>query len=194
MRAPTGVVPPDVPTLEPTKEIDSVVPTFAPLNVVVPSEEWITYEDLILGFSFEYPKNWHIDGPERMKKGNRVSITVRNYDDVMTKEDKTADQLKIDITALDLPDSISSLDDWVAKYRDPNIVGLDSSVSLTPVENVEINGVPAVRWTQTAEMIPQGNLVVGFVKDKKLYVISGYPATSKYVSAFDRLIYSFRLP
>lgn len=194
MRAPTGVVPPDVPTLEPTKEIDSVVPTFAPLNAVAPSGEWITYKDLNLGFSFDYPKNWHVDGPEKMNKGNRVSITVRNYDDVMTKEDKTVDQLKIDIEALDLPDSMSTLDDWVTKYRDPNIVGLESSVSLTPIEMLEVNGVPAVRWIQTAEMIPQGNIIVGFVKDNKLYVISGYPATSNYISTFDRLISSFRLP
>lgn len=194
MRAPTGVVPADVPTLEPIEEIDSVPPTFAPLNAVAPSDKWVTYEDSNLGFSFEYPQNWVLDGPERMKKGNRVSITVRNYDDVMTKGDKTVEQLKIDISVLDLPEPMSNLNDWVTKYRDPNVAGLDAAVSLTPIENMNINGVPAVRWIQTAPMIPQGNIIVGFVKDKKLGVVSAYPATSKYVSALDRIISSFQLP
>ncbi len=191
---PTAVVPPDVPTLEPTKDIDSVAPTLAPIIGLAPGEEWVTYKDSSLGFSFEYPQNWHIDGPEKMNKGSRVSITVRNYDDVMTKADKTVDQLKIDIEARDLPDSMSNLDDWVSKYRDPNIAGLESSFSLTPIKNLEVNGVPGVRWVQTAEMIPQGNVIVGFVKGKKLYVLSAYPATSKYVSTFDRIIASFQFP
>jgi len=193
-KLPTAVVPPDVPTLEPTKDIDSVAPTLAPINAVAPSDKWVTYNDPNLGFSFEYPQNWHIDGPERMNKGNQVSITVRNYDDVMTKAGKTVDQLKIDIDARDLPDSMSNLDDWVSKYRDPNIAGSESSFSLTPIESLEVNGVPGVRWMQTAEMIPQGNIIVGFVKGKKLYVLSAYPAASKYVSAFDRIIASFQFP
>lgn len=194
-KLPTSVVPPDVPTLEPEVDIDAVAPTFESVVAVAPSGEWATYTDPNFGFSFQYPSNWYVEAPKKSKQVvKRVSIIVRNYEEVATKGDKTIEQLKIDIDVDPLPDSIPNLEAWTAQIRDPNIRGSESSSSMTPVENIEIDGIPAVRWRQTAQMIPQGSITVGVVKDSRIYVIWCYPTTSKYISTFDQLISGFRLP
>jgi hypothetical protein len=195
--APTAEYPPDVPTLEPIPDIDAVAPTFAPIIGLPPSDEWITYTNKEFGFSFEYPSNWIIEATVKSKNSviPGYGLIVRNYEDLPTKEDKTIEQLKIDIGAgRTLPDSIPDLTAWAVQHLDSKVIGSESIFSATPIENLVIDGVPAVRWTQTAEMIPQGNVIVGLVKDNKLYVFSAYPATSKYISTFDRIVSSFQVP
>jgi|GEM_PF-5497303 hypothetical protein len=194
-KAPTAEYPPDVPTLEPTQDIGAVAATLEPVVANAPSDKWVTYTDPNFGFSFQYPSNWYVEAPEKSKNEiKRVSIVVRNYVEGARKGDKTTEQLKIDIDVDPLPDSTPNLETWAAQLRDPKTIGPESNFTLNPVENIQIDGMPAVRWTETAEMIPQGSIIVGVIKEGRIYVLTGYPATSKYLATFDQILSSLRLP
>lgn len=192
----TSVLPPGVSFVTPTREFYAVVPTFAPIVGLPPSNEWTTYTNKEFGFSFEHPSNWFIEAteksPQSVSKG--YGLIVRNYRDYPTKEDKTIEQLKIDIEVMPLPDSTNNLSEWVRHRFDPKVIDNDASFSATPVEHFKIDGIPAVRWIEKAQMIPQGAVIIGMIKDQRLYFFWAYPATSKYVSTLDQIVSSLRLP
>lgn len=78
--------------------------------------------------------------------------------------------------------------------RDPKLIGAQTKFSMSPAEKIEIDGVPAVRWNQTGDMIPQGSITVGVIKEGRLYVMTAYPATSRYIAVFDQIVSSLEFP
>lgn len=58
--APVAPLPPDHPTPEPIIEPETTPLVFPSVNAVPPSGVYKTYTDPVVGFSFEYPDNWHI--------------------------------------------------------------------------------------------------------------------------------------
>lgn len=180
--------------LQPTRVAD-FIPTLEPVVGLGPGTEWMTYVEPNFGFSFRYPNNWHIDAPKKRRAAvKRISIIVQNYKDVVTKGDKTIEQLKIDLDVLPLPRSIPDLRAWSAQMRDPKLIGAQAKFSISPLEKIEIDSVPAVRWIQTGDMIPQGSITVGAIKDERLYVMTAYPATSRYIAVFDQIVSSLVFP
>lgn len=192
-RAPTAVFDPTLPTLEPTVEVDSVAPTLPPLNIVTPASETRTYTDPVLGFSVEYPSNFSVEEPILPEsRGTGAShVTFRNFDNVIQKGLISPDQLRIDISITTL-DRFSNLEEWTAVNRDTSTDPPDSGISQTPIEYLKVAGVPAVRWTTTAPTIPEGSTVVGLMKDGRIIMINGFPATSKYLDVFEQFVASFK--
>ncbi len=169
-----------------------VVPTFPPLNPLAPDAKWATYHDPNLGLSFQYPSNWHIDviingppGPEY------TDITIRNYDLVLTKGNSfTPDLMKIEIQASPDFAQYGTLDLWYLHYlqslRDPD--NLASNPSFPDLQHMNINNVPAIRWTDI------GARAVVLGKGKWLYSIAAYPDYSRFSVVFDRFLSTFQIP
>ena len=182
-----------IPGASPTPTMTPIVPlTPQPLDVVTPSPTWQTYRNTDLGFSFDYPSNWHIEGPTKLRQPPAplgVTIAVWNYNiKAIQKTDKTADQLKIEINIAPDFGQYESIENWFAqsKQRDSAYPG----VVYSPEKHITVSGLPALRWSVTAPTVPQGNDLTAFGYDTWLYVISGYPSTSKYRTVLDRLIAS----
>lgn len=193
--APVAPLPPDHPTPELIIEPETTPLVFPPVNAVPPSGEYKTYTDPVLGFSFEYPDNWHLlqSPSSELRNGKGFVITIQNYDIVDQKGDKTSEQLKIEF-AVTAQDQFSSLEEWIDSSRKSIQAASDPGYSLTSIERMEIAGVPAVRWTLTAPMSPQGAVVVGFRKDERTYILWTYPATSKYIASLDEIVSSIKFP
>jgi hypothetical protein len=188
-----GETPPSTDPRNPN--VTYVAPTIPSVNPVTPSDTWITYTDPNFGFSFQYPSNWHIDAPMKPLSpslGGGIGITIQNYDEVIQKGDKTPDQLKIEIGISPVPAQYTTLDDWVAQEK--QATASEPDISYSSVEHLLVDNTSAIRWTVRAPMMPQGQIRVAFQKGQRLYTIDTYPATSKQLSALDRIVSSFQIP
>ncbi len=177
----------------PTRTPTPVLAAMPTLDPVTPDTDWKTYTDPDFHFSFQYPSNWQVETPKGPRSPNApegMDITIRNYTEVETKGDKTTDQLKIEVSLSPMPST--TLEDWFAEQKGQAVSG--SGITYMPEEHIIVNGVPAIRWMVKAPMVPQGNQLVALNKGIWHYQLSAYPATSKYISVFDRVVNSLEIP
>jgi hypothetical protein len=216
---PTGPIPPKAPTFDinqlytlPTRalapgetppitdprnpKVTYVAPTIAPLIILTPSTEWTTYRDPNLGFSFQYPSNWHIDAPAGLTPSEVAAkgtyIIIENYVvNGLTKGGVPEDALKIDIAITPEFAQYGNLDIWYSDFlknsQDPDHPIPASQ--LPSVKHLVINNVPAIRWTGPLE-----GTHAALGKGKWLYVITAYPTNSRYLSTFDQIISTIQIP
>ncbi len=196
---PTAEYPPDVPTLEPTKDIEAVAPTLAPVISIAPDGEWSTYIDPNLGFSLQYPSNWHITAPESMtpdyisSKGTFVTIesyTVQGD----TKGGVPQDALKVELHVVPEFGKYETIAAWFGDYqkRESSSANDDPTYSLSDVRYSTLQSLQIVQWTQQGAGEPAGGLYAAVGQGKWLYFFSAYPATSAHGEAFSRILESFK--
>ncbi len=195
-----------LPTLKPLPAtatwVPVVFPTEPPTNPVTPVADWITYRNLDVGFSFEYPANWHIEAPDqscRPLTPTATGIEVRNYN-VNTAVERgllLPEMLRIRISISPSFEKYGTVDERAVRLRgEIRAPGFSypPSGSYSPTEHLTVSGLPAVRWTATAPMAPEGFVEVLIGKGIWFYYITAYPASSQQLATFDRIISSFQIP
>lgn len=196
---PTGPLPPRAPTFDvsqlkpppppPTIVLDlSKIPTLPRPNPVTPAPEWATYRSPQYGFSFQYPANWYVE------EGAITNYDSRNLE---TKGLPTPDELRILFGRREELTKYGTLDNWVAQQKqqyDSAIFNGVPEFSYSSVEHLTLNNVPAIRWTVKGYMTPEGIIQVALANGGWLFFFDAYPATSKYIPVFDRIVASFRIP
>ncbi len=213
MQPPTGIPPAPLPTLDasrvtwvPTRTpvpgtatptaTTIVIPTQVPWTLVTPSAQWQTYSDPGFNFSFEYPANWYIDlpsGPHSPSLPEGTEITIRNFDNsVMRKGTPPSGYLAIQITLLPEFTQSGTIENWLAQQKQQ--VASMPEISYSPTEGLTVSNVPALRYTITAPMSPDGVIQVALGKGKWIYLISAYPANSPTIHIFHSVVAGFRIP
>lgn len=199
-KAPTAEYPPDIPTLEPITDIDAVAPTLAPVLAVAPSEEWLTYTDPNLGFSFSYPSNWYVTAPDSLspdyvsKKG--VAVAIKGYIvEGDTKGGVPQNTIKIDLHAVPEFGEYQTIDSWFSDYQKRELGSADDdpTYSISEPEYMAVESARLVKWTQQGAGEPAGGLYAATGKDRWLYFFSTYPATSDYAPLFSKIIETFKV-
>jgi hypothetical protein len=200
---PTGPrpTPLPLPTLEPLPPtptwVPIVFPTEPPTNLVTPVGNWLTYRNLDIGFSFEYPANWQIQAPDqscRPLNPTGTSIEVRNYN-VNTAVEKgllLPQMLRVRIGVGPYFAQYGTVDQWALQLRHDGTPSPD--VSFSPIEHLSVSGLPAVRWTVKAPLAPEGSVEVLTGKGIWSFYITAYPASSQQLATFDRIVSSFQIP
>ncbi len=182
-------------TYEPTPT-DGPLPTFPPTDPRTPAADWSTYRDPDFGISFDYPSNWHLDLPPRCQDQSacfETTIDIRNYNlsPFVIKGNRTPEMLGIRIlTTQDLA-RCRSLDNW---FQEQLLWAKQSGARIGEPKRFAIDGIQAIRYKVVDA--PGGpdtdNVVLG--KGDRLYHLWATPVNSLYISTFDRLVDSFRVP
>lgn len=192
---PTAGVLPAVATLVPL----GALPTLGALYSVEPSERHVRYQDPNLGFSFEYPANWYLEG-DSPKTAVQMAMygafaTVRSYVVIgMVKGGGVPERaFKMEVTVSSHFAQYGTIENWF-KHHAGNL-GIRPETALESafpnLERFQVDGVPAIRL-RTKNF--DGGDLVAFGSGDWLYVIAAYPGTSVYISTFDEIIATFHMP
>ena len=162
MGVPNEVTPPPTYAVGPTAQFTKLLPT----------SEWLTYEDKQAGFSFLYPPDWYlVTSPEQERRAG-YSVSVHSYDpqdmtlSVLRKSGKwPSNYIKMEF-ALVLPELTGntlmpneSIADWA--HRSPAVTSEEKIIS---EETIQIDGVEA--FQQIVESKAQTSSVIYLPVDK----------------------------
>ncbi|MDL1897562.1 hypothetical protein FBQ82_14955 [Anaerolineae bacterium CFX7] len=145
MGVPNEVTPPPTYAVGPTAQFTELLPT----------SEWLTYEDKQAGFSFQYPPDWYLVTSPEQERMAGYSVSIHSYDpqdpnlSVLGKSGKWPPNYTKMEFALVLPELTGdtlmpneSIADWAR--RSPAVTSEERIIS---EETIQIDGVEAFRQT-----------------------------------------------
>lgn len=212
---PTGSPPAPLPTLDPSRV--TWVPTRTPdpqatqtptpkpfvmptvsWTIMTPSATWTTYREPDLGFSFQYPSDWLLEAPTTSRPPEQVAtmgtgISLRNFivGGVPKGNSVPPDAVTISIHAFRELEQYGTVENWITQ-RAQSAPG----TTYSPSQQIKVGGIPALRWiaTQQSNPIDITSIVIVLGKEKWIYKVDVWPATSTHISAFERLISTLQIP
>ncbi len=172
----------------------TLIPEPTSLDLRTPSMTWSTYNDPYLGFSFDYPSNWHLDLSEVCDASVpcvEEMMDVRNFEwTAFAYKNHSPQMLQLRVIASPELARCGSVNNWLQESR--QLAAKDSGVQFSTPQKMSVNGIAALRFTWGRGMPEWIEVALG--KGKWLYQVWASPPNSIHISTFDRLVDSFRVP